>query len=78
MVEPMGSEGLAFFQLAGVEVAAICDPHLQLKADQLVPFTAHLGHCHLIESDSGKVVPHDDTAAFRAGTTRPTPAFAAQ
>jgi multiple sugar transport system ATP-binding protein len=78
VVEPMGSEGLAFFQLAGVEVAATCDPHLQLDSDQRVPFTADLGHCHLIESDSGRVVAHDDTAATRAGTTRPMPAFAAK
>jgi multiple sugar transport system ATP-binding protein len=78
VVEPMGSEGLAFLQLAGVEVAATCDPHLQLESDQLVPFTADLGHCHLIESDSGRVVPHDDTAATRAGTARPMPAFAAK
>jgi multiple sugar transport system ATP-binding protein len=26
VVEPMGNEGLAFFQVAGVEVAATCDP----------------------------------------------------
>jgi multiple sugar transport system ATP-binding protein len=60
VVEPMGSDGLAFFQLAGVEVAATCDPHLPLDTGQRVPFTIDMTRCHLIDAESGRVVPAGD------------------
>jgi multiple sugar transport system ATP-binding protein len=71
VVEPMGAEGLAFFQLAGIEAAATCDPHLRVESGQLVPFTIEMARSHLIDSETGRVVP-PGAAATAAIPGQPT------
>ncbi len=57
VVEPMGNEGLAFFKVAGVEVAATCDPYLRRDQGELVRLTADMARAHLIDAETGRVVP---------------------
>jgi multiple sugar transport system ATP-binding protein len=63
VVEPMGADGLAFFRIAGSELAATCDPHLRLEIGERVTLSADMSRCHLIEQESGRVVPPGETAA---------------
>jgi multiple sugar transport system ATP-binding protein len=65
VVEPMGAEGLAFLTLAGVEVVAVCDPHFLPESDLLVPLTAEMAKCHLLEAESGRVVALGETEEAR-------------
>ncbi len=57
VVEPMGSEALAFFRLDGVEIAAKCDPHDPPRPNEKARFTANMSKMHLIDPHDGSVVP---------------------
>ena len=57
VVEPMGNEGLAFFRVDGVEVAATCDPYLRRDQGETVRLTADMTRVHLIDVETGLVVP---------------------
>ena len=73
VVEPMGNEGLAFLEVAGVEVAATCDPYLRRDQGERVTLTVDMARAHLIDAETGKVVP-SGTAGRQEG--HPAPALA--
>lgn len=57
VVEVTGAGALAFFSFAGVDAAAQCLPRDTARAGQRVLIAADMEHMHLIETDSGRVVP---------------------
>ncbi|MCP5155842.1 MAG: sn-glycerol-3-phosphate ABC transporter ATP-binding protein UgpC [Ectothiorhodospiraceae bacterium] len=56
VVEPMGSEALAFFRLGDVELAAKCDPHNSPRHGERVSFRADMTKMHLIDPRDESVV----------------------
>jgi multiple sugar transport system ATP-binding protein len=59
VVEVTGAGALAFFSFAGVDATAQCLPHDTTRTGQRVRIMADMEHMHLIETDSGRVVPVD-------------------
>ncbi|MGI9336682.1 MAG: TOBE domain-containing protein, partial [Gammaproteobacteria bacterium] len=57
VVEPMGSDALAFFQLADVEITAKCDPHNSPRPNKKTTLAAEMSKMHLIDPHDGRVVP---------------------
>ena len=57
VVEPTGSEALAFFMLGDVELAAKCDPHHSPRPNEMTRFTADMSKMHLINPEDGNVMP---------------------
>lgn len=57
VVEVTGAGALAFFSFGGVDAAAQCLPSDTARVGQRVRIAADMEHMHLIETDSGRVVP---------------------
>jgi multiple sugar transport system ATP-binding protein len=57
VVEVTGAGALAFFSFGGVDAAAQCLPGDTARAGQRVRIAADMEHMHLIETDSGRVIP---------------------
>ncbi|BBK32579.1 carbohydrate ABC transporter ATP-binding protein (CUT1 family) [Stella humosa] len=56
VVEPMGMETLLYFRINGEEVSARVEPTSAVAAGQVMPLAADLGHMHLIDPSTDKVV----------------------
>jgi multiple sugar transport system ATP-binding protein len=54
--EPLGMETLLHFTLQGIDVCARVDPAAGAPAGSRVTLAADLGHLHLIDGGSGKVL----------------------
>ena len=57
VVEITGSGALAFFSFCGVDTAAQCAPQDTARAGQRARMVPDMENMHLIETDSGRVVP---------------------
>ena len=57
VVEPTGAEALAFVTIEGSEIAARCRPDAVNLAGSRVCLVANMQRMHLIDPDSGQVVP---------------------
>ena len=57
VVEVTGAGALAFFTFGGVEAAAQCLPRDLARTGQPARIVADMDNMHLIETDSGRVVP---------------------
>ena len=58
VIEPMGAEALVFFSLNGNEFAAQGDPYTPKRPGQPIKLTAEMDQMHLIDPESGAIVPH--------------------
>ncbi len=56
VVEPMGMETLVYFSVDGEEVCARLDPVAAPQVDQPIGLAANLGHMHLIDPDTDRVL----------------------
>ena len=56
LVEPMGMDTMVFFDIAGTEVCARCDPKSVGNVDATMGFTFDKSQMHLIDPDTEKVV----------------------
>ncbi len=56
VIEPMGMETIVFFTLGGVEICGRVGSKAGARSGERMSLLAHLGHMHLIDGDSGKVV----------------------
>ncbi len=67
VVEPTGTEALAFFTFEGVELSARCSPRDTGLAGKSAAVTIDLDHMHLIDAETSEVVavPDDGTAPER-------------
>ena len=56
VTEPMGMDTLVFFRVNGVDVCARVDPAAGAQPDRPLKMLADLGHMHLIDGESGRVL----------------------
>jgi multiple sugar transport system ATP-binding protein len=61
VVEPMGMETMIHFFIGHDPVCARVDPATHAEPGEILPLTADLSKMHLIEPDTGRVVPVPDT-----------------
>ena len=56
VVEPMGMETLLHVLVAGAEATARIDPAATPKPGEMATLSLGMGHMHLLDPDSGKVL----------------------
>jgi multiple sugar transport system ATP-binding protein len=57
LVEPLGVETLIYFSIAGTQVCARIDPFFAPRPGETMPVSLDMGRMHLIETETGRVVP---------------------